>query len=157
MARNTFPTAARPSFSSIPLNEEQVVRDWTRPLCVHFPRLEKLEAWGDWTGSDNYSLNYLLPMKALLPITWEFLSGFKQDLFDGEDVAEEVETEADKCGGDTAGRPDFGIQNKDADWEHVSLVDEFPGDDEVLPGADIVDAHEQLGVMVLPYRPRHRD
>jgi hypothetical protein len=32
--------------------EEDLVRTWAHPLSTHFPRLEVLEAWGDWTGQE---------------------------------------------------------------------------------------------------------
>jgi hypothetical protein len=51
------------SYSTVvdPELEEDLVRSWAHALLTHFPRLEILEAWSDWTGQDNESLNYFLP------------------------------------------------------------------------------------------------
>ncbi|KAF2003508.1 hypothetical protein P154DRAFT_401502, partial [Amniculicola lignicola CBS 123094] len=70
------------SIPDIPVDlEESLVRDWAHPLLMHFPVLEILEAWGDWSGLDNESLNYFLPQEEILATGWEFLAGVEQDLW----------------------------------------------------------------------------
>lgn len=110
-----------------PTLEQDLVRCWAHSLLVHFPHLEILEAWGDWTGHDNDSLNYFLPLQEPLASTWEFLSGVEQDLWeDGEDV--------DKVGlaglaDDFDERISFDSRGS-GDWDRASLMNEFPEDDE---------------------------
>ncbi|KAJ4301220.1 hypothetical protein N0V90_003311 [Kalmusia sp. IMI 367209] len=88
--------------------EEDLVRSWAHPLLTHFPRLEILEAWGDWTGQDNESLNYFLPTQETLASTWEFLSGIEQDLWEDDDEPFEEDS-----------------WNSLEDWERASLINEF--------------------------------
>jgi hypothetical protein len=95
--------------------EESLVRSWAHPLLTHFPRLEILEAWGDWTGQDNESLNYFLPMEEILASTWEFLSGVEQDLWEGAEEADVVE-ESDNW------RQSW---ESSEDWDKASLMNEF--------------------------------
>jgi hypothetical protein len=83
---STVPEAILPSSAFDPAHEEDLVRSWSHPLKTHFPALEILEAWGDWTGADNESLNYFLPIEEVLATTWEFLSGAEQDLWHDEDI-----------------------------------------------------------------------
>ncbi|KAF2684849.1 hypothetical protein K458DRAFT_477532 [Lentithecium fluviatile CBS 122367] len=101
--------------------EEFLVRSWAHPLLTHFPRLEILEAWGDWTGQDNESLNYFLPMDEILASTWEFLSGVEQDLWeDDEHTADEVEDDNWRQSWESS-----------EDWEKASLINEFRVDEGV--------------------------
>jgi hypothetical protein len=105
--------------------EEELVRTWAHPLLTHFPSLEILEAWGDWMGHDNESLNYFLPTEEILASTWEFLSGTEQDLWDdgGEDDEEELEDDEN-----------WVAYESGTDWEAASYVEEleFAGIDEKL-------------------------
>jgi hypothetical protein len=105
--------------------EEELVRTWAHPLLTHFPCLEILEAWGDWMGHDNESLNYFLPTEEILASTWEFLSGAEQDLWDdgGEDDEEELEEDENWVSYESS-----------TDWEAASYVEEleFAGIDEKL-------------------------
>jgi len=91
--------------------EANLVRSWAYPLLIHFPKLEILEAWGDWMGHDNESLNYFLPTEEILASTWEFLSGVEQDLWD-EDGEEHEGDSWDS------------LENGE-DWEKASLINEF--------------------------------
>lgn len=69
--------------------EEDLIHAWGQSLFTHFPLLEQLEAWGDFTGRDNRSMSYILPMEDVLEATWEFLSGVEQSLWqDGDDEGE---------------------------------------------------------------------
>jgi hypothetical protein len=96
--------------------EESLVRTWAHPLLSHFPCLEILEAWGDWTGQDDELLNYFLPMSEILASTWEFLSGVEQDLWeDDDDIGSEVEL------GDVWRQS----WESSEDWEKASLMNEF--------------------------------
>lgn len=96
-----------------PTVEEDLVRSWARPLLAHFPRLEILEAWGDFSGQDHESLNYFLPMQEILASTWEFLSGLEQDLWeDDEESFKDALEEGDSW-------PSL------EDWEKASLINEF--------------------------------
>jgi hypothetical protein len=81
---DSYTVSSTSSQSIDPLVEENLVRSWAQPLLAHFPQLEILEAWGDWTGQDNESLNYFLPREEVLASTWEFLSGVEQDLWQNE-------------------------------------------------------------------------
>jgi hypothetical protein len=98
--------------------EEELVRCWARPLLLHFPRLDILEAWSDWTGHDNDSLNYFLPLEEPLASTWEFLSGIEQDLWDDE------HDEPDRYDDDFEGGISFDNRGS-GDWDLASLANEF--------------------------------
>jgi hypothetical protein len=108
--------------------EEDLVRTWAQPLSAHFPRLEVLEGWGDWTGQDNESLNYYLPLVEVLASMWEFLSGAEQDLWeDGDDLdVDEVEEWEDS----RQGRFSMDSQTS-LDWELASMINEFRVDGDV--------------------------
>jgi hypothetical protein len=96
--------------------EEDLVRSWAHPLLTHFPRLEILEAWGDWTGQDNESLNYFLPTDEILASTWEFLSGVEQDLWEDDNANEDDVDEGENW------RQSW---ESSEDWEKASLMNEF--------------------------------
>ena len=114
--------------------EEALVRTWAHPLLTHFPSLEILEAWGDWTGQDGESLNYFLPTEEILASTWEFLSGVEQDLWEDDHGNED---EADE---DENWRQSW---ESSEDWEKASLMNEFVVDNDV---DRIVVSLEKLGV-----------
>jgi hypothetical protein len=102
--------------------EEELVRCWGQTLMLHFPRLDILEAWSDWTGHDNDSLNYFLPLEEPLASTWEFLSGVEQDLWEddhseGPNELNHQDAEAEGSGGWSRGS---------IDWERASLINEYP-------------------------------
>jgi hypothetical protein len=118
-----------------PAIEEAIVDDWATALAINFPRLEMLEAWGDWSGKDKDILAYLLPLEEVLATTWEFLSGAEQDLWEHGDDSDELEIlEGEEAGGFS----DFDVspgQNEDGlfsglaspnDWEKASFMNEFP-------------------------------
>jgi len=107
-----------------PLVEQSLVRSWAQPLAAQFPRLEVLEAWGDWTGQDNEVLNYFLPREELLATTWEFLSGVEQDLWEEEGDVDEILSDSDWIENRTD-RYSFNSYTS-ADWDLASLVNEFP-------------------------------
>ena len=106
-------TASSASYSEIvdPELEEELVRSWAHALLTHFPRLEILEAWGDWAGQDNESLNYFLPTEEILASTWEYLSGAEQDLWDDDEEGEEDGSWPTYESGD--------------DWDAASYLNEF--------------------------------
>ncbi|KAF1973976.1 hypothetical protein BU23DRAFT_589236 [Bimuria novae-zelandiae CBS 107.79] len=87
----TGSVSSQPSSIVDPSIEEELVRSWAQPLLTHFPCPEMLEAWGDFAGHDNESLNYFLPTEEILATTWEFLSGIEQDLWEDDGEAFEVE------------------------------------------------------------------
>jgi hypothetical protein len=135
--------------------EEDLVRTWAQPLSAHFPGLEVLEGWGDWTGQDNESLNYYLPLEQVLASMWEFLSGAEQDLWkDGDDLdVDEVEEWEDRH------KARFSMDSQTSlDWELASMINEFRVDgdvessclesydeeeeDMITPGRTIEDAEE---------------
>lgn len=124
VAASTYATSISSQSSSVidPWLEEELVRSWAHSLLVYFPRLDILEAWGDWTGQDNDSLNYFLPLEEPLASTWEFLSGVEQDLWDdGQPHATD---------GSESWDDDFeqGISVRSSgDWDRASLVNEYPG------------------------------
>jgi hypothetical protein len=122
---DTYATSFVSQSSSVidPGIEEELVRVWAQSLAVHFPRLEILEAWGDWTGHDNDSLTYFMPLEEPLASTWEFLSGIEQDLWDdGEDANPQ---DSDHWGTVFEANIDFGSRGS-GDWERASLINEFP-------------------------------
>jgi hypothetical protein len=92
--RDHSSTESHASFSDVitPEQEEDLVHSWAHALITHFPALEVLEAWSDWTGQDNESLNYFLPVEEVLASTWEFLSGLEQDLWDDDELEQEGES-----------------------------------------------------------------
>ena len=100
------------SDSTLPVDpglEAELVRKWAQPLLEHFPRLDILEAWGDFSGHDTESLNYFLPTQEILASTWEFLSSIEQDLWEtDEDSFEEEDS-----------------WNSLEDWERASLMNEL--------------------------------
>ncbi|KAF9730405.1 hypothetical protein PMIN06_008781 [Paraphaeosphaeria minitans] len=118
-----------------PTVEEDLVRSWARPLLAHFPRLEILEAWGDFSGEDNESLNYFLPTQEILASTWEFLSGIEQDLWeDDEDIFKDSFEEGDSW-------------HSLEDWEKASLINEFAfGED---GPEDVHEVYPDMGKLAL--------
>ena len=124
VAANTYATSISSQSSSVtdPWLEEELVRSWAHSLLVHFPRLDILEAWGDWTGQDNDSANYFLPLEEPLASTWEFLSGVEQDLWD--------DGQPHSADGPESWDDDFeqGVSVRSSgDWDRASLVNEYPG------------------------------
>jgi hypothetical protein len=119
-------SVSQSSSTGDPSIEEELVRVWAQSLVVHFPRLDILEAWGDWTGHDNDSLNYFLPLEEPLASTWEFLSGLEQDLWDdGQDVDVDDWDHWVPNFDEIVGHESRGS----GDWERASLVNEFPNFD----------------------------
>lgn len=114
-----------------PIDEENLVHSWASPLLAHFPRLEILEAWGDFSGQDNESLNYFLPTQEILASTWEFLSGIEQDLWEND---EESFEEGDSW-------------NSLEDWEKASLINECAFGEEGPLGVD--DAYPEVGKLAV--------
>ncbi|KAF2033905.1 hypothetical protein EK21DRAFT_57767 [Setomelanomma holmii] len=103
--------------------EEELVRSWADTLLLHFPRLDILEAWSDWTGHDNDSLNYFLPLQEPLASTWEFLSGVEQDLWDDDEP--ETPLESNTWDTDLDANNDYDSRGS-IDWERASLINEYP-------------------------------
>lgn len=89
--------------------EAELVRIWAHPLLAHFPYLDILEAWGDFSGHDNESLNYFLPTQEILASTWEFLSSIEQDLWEIDEESFEEDNS----------------WNSLEDWERASLMNEI--------------------------------
>jgi hypothetical protein len=134
-----------------PWVEEELVRCWAQSLLLHFPKLDILEAWSDWTGHDNDSLNYFLPLQEPLASTWEFLSGIEQDLWDdGQDgVLDEPERWDD----------DFeeGIRfnnRASGDWDLASLVNEFPEEQDFADSGYLEAYDEESEDMTTPIDER---
>ncbi|KAF2259181.1 hypothetical protein CC78DRAFT_537291 [Lojkania enalia] len=100
--------------------EEDIVRTWARPMLTHFPNLEILEAWGDWTSYHDESLNYFLPMRELLASTWEFLSGIEQDLWSDD---EETEASDEPEGIEGAGIRNEFQSGSSTDWDTASYLE----------------------------------
>ncbi|EOA81050.1 hypothetical protein ACJQWK_10069 [Exserohilum turcicum] len=135
-----------------PLVEQSLVESWAQPLAAHLPRLEVLEAWGDWTGHDSETLNYFLPLEEVLATTWEFLSGVEQDLWDEEDVGE-----VDSGSEWKENRTDrFSMTS--VDWDLASLVNEFRAEED-FDSRHFLDTYdEEPEDMVTPVRiPNEED
>jgi hypothetical protein len=122
-----------------PDEEAEIVRIWAVALLTHFPQIEILEAWSDWTGRDNESLNYFLPSEEVLASTWEFLSGVEQDLWE-DDLAEDESWQA--------------LESSD-DWDAASYLNEFPA--EYGHAWDPVYVEEEPEDMVTRGRTVHAD
>ncbi|KAL5389758.1 hypothetical protein DPSP01_002249 [Paraphaeosphaeria sporulosa] len=134
---DTFTSSVSSQSTSMvdPTVEEDLVRSWAHPLLTHFPRLEILEAWGDFSGQDNECLNYFLPTQEILASTWEFLSGIEQDLW--EDDVESFEESFEE------GNSWHSLE----DWEKASLINEFAfGEDG--PG-DVHEVYPDIGKLAL--------
>lgn len=107
--------------------EEDLIHAWAQSLFAHFPLLEQLEAWGDFTGSNRRSMSYILPMEDILEATWEFLSGVEQSLWqDGEDD-EETDVFSPASFGQDAYVLSPGPYERlvVSDWEMASQMEEF--------------------------------
>ncbi|CAG5174708.1 uncharacterized protein ALTATR162_LOCUS10907 [Alternaria atra] len=152
---DTYTVSSNSQCSSVvdPLVEEELVRSWAQPLGAHFPRLEILEAWSDWTGQDNESLSYFLPHEELLASVWDFLSGVEQDLWEDPEDAEEEE--------EVNNEPDWAEYRKErfsmdsyisGDWELASLVNEFPAEEDFNKSAYSDTYNEEPEGMVTPGR-----
>ncbi|KAL5122052.1 hypothetical protein ACEQ8H_000269 [Pleosporales sp. CAS-2024a] len=135
VAASTYVNAPdlQPVSTADPWLEEELVRSWAHSLLRHFPKLDILEAWGDWTGQENESLNYFLPREEPLASTWEFLSGAEQDLWaDVHDDTDELER----------WDSDFeqGISFRGSgDWDRASLINEYPS----IAGSGFLETFEE--------------
>lgn len=127
--------------------EADLVRSWAHPLLAHFPRLEILEAWGDWTGEDNESLNYFLPTEEILASTWEFLSGIEQDLWEDDESASFREGESWQMYESGSGE----------DWDKASLMNEYPEGDLEADVSNLNVYEEEPDGMVTPGRAPETD
>ncbi|KAF2134091.1 hypothetical protein P153DRAFT_104570 [Dothidotthia symphoricarpi CBS 119687] len=129
-----------------PKLEKDIVRSWAQPLLTHFPRLERLEAWGDSSGWDNYSLNYFLVMDKdeILASMWEFLSGLEQDLWlndEEESAPMAVDTGCDiEHVNEQTG---FESHGSGGDWEKASLMNEFPVNEQIAETRYMHPIHEE--------------
>ncbi|KAF2733763.1 hypothetical protein EJ04DRAFT_513016 [Polyplosphaeria fusca] len=144
MASDTFTLSSVSHDGSLsdivdPELEEDLVRAWAQPLLMHFPNLEILEAWGDWMGQDNESLNYFLPIEEVLASTWEFLSGAEQDLWDDDDEEEDKPDSWDEF---------FGSD----DWDKASYVDSF-----IAPADTYLEVEEESLGAITPGRTLDHD
>ncbi|KAI8936071.1 hypothetical protein NX059_007571 [Plenodomus lindquistii] len=143
----TMSSSSQSSVLQDPVIEEQLVRLWAHPLSAHFPHLEILEAWGDWIGEDNESLNYFLPLQEVLASTWEFLSGIEQDLWD-----EDSETGSEGWHDDIASRQSFDSLCSGDDWERASLINEYPVRSDLGDGEHLGVYEEEPEGMITPGR-----
>jgi hypothetical protein len=161
IASDAYTVSSNSQCSSVvdPLVEEELVRTWAQPLAAHFPHLDILEAWGDWTGQDNESLSYFLPHEELLASVWDFLSGVEQDLWEDSEDAEDAEEEAND-------EPDWTEYRKErfsmdsyisGDWDLASLVNEFPVEEDFDNSAYSNTYDEEPEGMVTPGRNLHDD
>jgi hypothetical protein len=148
-AASTYATslASQSSSSSDPWLEEELVRSWAHSLLLHFPRLDVLEAWSDWTGQDNDSLNYFLPLEEPLASIWEFLSGVEQDLWD--DGQPEATDEPERWNHDFQEGINF---RGSGDWDRASLINEYPG---IIDSGYLETYEEEPEDMATPIDGRH--
>ncbi|ORY11452.1 hypothetical protein BCR34DRAFT_484150 [Clohesyomyces aquaticus] len=125
---------AAPSEDLDPDLEADLVRSWAHPLLAHFPKIEILEAWGDYSGQDNESLNYFLPTEEILASTWEFLSGAEQDLWDEDEEGVESWETYDESGEDwdTASYVDSLISSEGVVAKMLNMEEEEEG--QITPG-----------------------
>ncbi|EMD91185.1 hypothetical protein COCC4DRAFT_136706 [Bipolaris maydis ATCC 48331] len=146
IASDTYMSSSSSQTGSVvdPLVEQSLVQSWAHPLAAQFPRLEILEAWGDWTGQDNETLNYFLPREALLATIWEFLSGVEQDLWDEEeDVDEDINEVGSGSDWIDAHTDRYSIDSYTSlDWDLASLVNEFRTQED-FTGRASLDAYDE--------------
>ncbi|EUC43427.1 hypothetical protein COCMIDRAFT_100867 [Bipolaris oryzae ATCC 44560] len=145
IASDTYISSSSSQIGSVvdPLVEQSLVQSWAHPLAAQFPRLEILEAWGDWTGQDNETLNYFLPREALLATIWEFLSGVEQDLWDEEDADEDIDEVGSGSDWIDAHTDRYSINSYTSlDWDLASLVNEFRTQED-FSGRASLDAYDE--------------
>ncbi|KAJ4987839.1 hypothetical protein SVAN01_06719 [Stagonosporopsis vannaccii] len=108
-------------------DEEDLIHAWAQALFTHFPLLEQLDAWGDFTGRNNQSMSYILPMEDILETTWEFLSGVEQSLWQDEDEEEEPDVLSPASFGQDPYVLSPGPYERlvVSDWEMASQMEEF--------------------------------
>lgn len=108
-------------------DEEDLVHAWAQSLFIHFPALEQLDAWSDFTGRNQRSMSYILPMEDILEATWEFLSGIEQSLWRDEDGEEDPDVFSPASFGQDAYVLSPGPFEKlvMSDWEMASQMEEF--------------------------------
>ncbi|KAF1914833.1 hypothetical protein BDU57DRAFT_520034 [Ampelomyces quisqualis] len=148
IAADTYSVSSVSQSGSVadPWIEGELVRCWAHAVLSHFPRLEILEAWSDWTGHDNDSLNYFLPLREPLASTWEFLSGIEQDLWDEgpEDTLDDLERLKDDL-------EDMKFDDRGSgDWERASLVNEYPEEQDYAEGGCIHTFDDEPEDMITP-------
>ncbi|KAH6612760.1 hypothetical protein C7974DRAFT_84934 [Boeremia exigua] len=109
--------------------EEDLIHAWAQSLFTHFPLLEQLDAWGEFSGRNRRSMSYILPMEDILETTWGFLSGVEQSLWQDGD---EEEGEADDFSPASFGQDAYVLSPGPferlvvSDWEMASQMEEFP-------------------------------
>ncbi|XP_014556724.1 hypothetical protein COCVIDRAFT_26534 [Bipolaris victoriae FI3] len=154
IAGDTYISSSSSQTGSVvdPLVEQSLVQSWAHPLATQFPRLEILEAWGDWTGQDNETLNYFLPREALLATIWEFLSGVEQDLWDeDEDVDEDIDEVGSGSDWIDAHTDRYSINSYTSlDWDLASLVNEFRTQEDFSGRASLDTYDEEPEDMLTP-------
>lgn len=112
-------------------DEEDLIHAWAQTLFTHFPRLEQLDAWGNYTGRKQRYSSYILPMEDILESTWEFLSGVEQALWDDRDNEVEEEVGVDIISPAPFGQDAYVLspgpyeQLVVSDWEMASQMEEF--------------------------------
>ncbi|KAH7401738.1 hypothetical protein DE146DRAFT_440409 [Phaeosphaeria sp. MPI-PUGE-AT-0046c] len=144
-------TISQGNSSVDPWIEAELVQCWAQSFIRHFPYLEVLEAWSDWTGHDNDSLNYFLPLQEPLASTWEFLSGIEQDLWnDGQ----EHDTDGPERWDDDF-EEDISFDSRGSgDWDRASLVNEFPEVQEFDDSGYLEPYEEEPADMITPIDDR---
>ncbi|KAF1935968.1 hypothetical protein EJ02DRAFT_388195 [Clathrospora elynae] len=152
IASDTYTISSNSQSSSIvdPLVEEDLVKLWAESLSSHFPRLEVLEAWSDWTGQDNESLSYFLPLEESLASMWEFLSGVEQDLWEDARDFDEPYIEIMSRDGYREERFSFDSHTTGDDWEMASLINEFPVEEDADGSAYLEPYHDEPEGMITP-------
>lgn len=144
-------TVSQASSGIDPWIEAELVQCWAQALLRHFPKLDILEAWSDWTGHDNDSLNYFLPLQEPLASTWEFLSGIEQDLWD--DGNEHGTDQPERWDDDFEEGIIFDNRGS-GDWDRASLVNEFPEEQEYADSGYLEVYDEEPEDMVTPIDER---
>lgn len=154
ISADTYAASSMSQSSSIvdPWIEEELVRTWAQSLLLHFPHLDILEAWSDWTGHDNDSLNYFLPLQEPLASTWEFLSGIEQDLWD--DGPDTTSHDVEQWDDDFEEGISFESRGS-GDWERASLINEFPEERSVVDGGYLDAYDDEPEDMITPIDERH--
>lgn len=152
----TVSSSSQSSSTIDPSIEEDLTHLWAQPLYAHFPNLEELEAWSDWTGQDNDSARYVLPHVDLLSSIQEFLSGVEQDIWEDGETGE-AHDEAENWDGETAGHFSYDSGESGDDWERASQLNEFPADDDFDHGPQYSHYDDESEGMITPGRTMERE
>lgn len=132
---NSIYSLAGKSYAASTQAPTELLEHWARALPLHFPHLDTLEAWGDWSGEDSDVVCYYLPLDEPMKTIWDFFSGVEQSLWT-HDIDGEGEVIEDE--GEVLEDEDFYVGDRQvciggpsgAYWGGASSTDESPTQDQ---------------------------